>query len=60
MGSVTYNMMDRGVYLCFWGDFYDDKANTFLMGSTVIDNLYITLYRYDVSKNYDVGEHIGF
>ena len=59
MGSVAYNMMARVVQLClFWG-FYYDKSKTFFRGFAAIDNLYIALYRSDVSKHYDVGEHMG-
>ena len=49
----------RGILIVF-GGFYDDKANTFCMGFTVVYNLYIKEYRSDVSKNYNVGEHMEF
>ena len=41
----------------FLGGFYDDKAKTFCGIFASIENLYITLYRYDVIKQFNVGEH---
>ena len=46
-------------YVCF-GFFYDGKAKNFWRIFAAIDNLYIALYRYDVSEHCDVGEHMGF
>ena len=43
---------------CFWY-FYGDKAKNFCREFTVIDNLNIIFYRYNVSKHYDVSEHMG-
>ena len=42
-----------------FGIFYDDKAKTFFRVFAAIENLYVTLYRYDISKFFDVGEHMG-
>ena len=45
-------------HACLWY-FNDDKAKTFCRIFADIDNLDVTLYRYDVSKHWDVGEHMG-
>ena len=51
-------MMARVVYSCFFWCFYYDKAKTFFWGFAAIENLCITLYRYDVSECSDVDEHM--
>ena len=56
MGFVAYNIMARVVdYVSFWY-FYYDKAKTLYRGFSAIDNLYITFYRSDVRRHYDVSE----
>ena len=45
-------------HIYFW-DFYYDKAKTFCRTFSGVENSYITFYRYYVSTNYDVGEHVG-
>ena len=42
----------------FFFNYYDDKSKTFYRGFAAIDNLYITLYRSDVSEYFDVVEHM--
>ena len=43
----------------FLGDFCDENSKPFSRGFSVIDSLYIILYRSDVSEKFDVGENMG-
>ena len=40
-------------------EFYHDNTKTFCRVFSAIENLHITLYRYDVGENRDVGERMS-